>query len=242
MGASSTCPICQQHPETDKHFLTCGGAQGWKEYLLDPIDKLFHKQKAGHWIASGIRTNMILFLNQTSPHHVHPWIQPAIDSQTELGWQSVFYGIFSNLWAPLQNKCHSPANGSTLISKLIKLVFAAIVTRWNNRNNSLHHRRNQTEIRSRLHTQILALYNLQDQILHQDRPIFKIPITQLLTQSTKSLQLFIEQNKKLVKCSIQHQQQQTQRQHRDIRTYFLTQHTTINYYDTRVTQGKYDLE
>ena len=185
---------------------------------------------------------MILFLNQTSPHHVHPWIQPAIDSQTELGWQSVFYGIFSNLWAPLQNQCHSPANGSTLISKLTNLVFAAIVTRWNNRNNALHHRRNQTEIRSRLHTQILALYNLQDQILPQDRPIFEIPITQLLTQSTKSLQLFIEQNKKLVKRSIQQQQQQTQRQHRDIRTYFPTQHTTTNYYDTRVTQGKYDLE
>ena len=116
-GASPECPICKQHPKTDEHFLTCGGAPTWKEYFLEPLDKLLHKQNAGHWIAAGLRTNIVLFLNRQPPQSPTPWIQPAIESQTELGWKSVFSGIFSTSWAHFQNLCNPLGNGSTLVDK-----------------------------------------------------------------------------------------------------------------------------
>ena len=46
-SSSPMCPNCQQHVETDEHFLTCGGASSWQEYLLNPLDALFHKAHAG---------------------------------------------------------------------------------------------------------------------------------------------------------------------------------------------------
>ena len=229
---SPLCPTCRQHTETDVHFLTCGGAISWKEYLLDPLDKLFTQQKAGQWIESGLRNNIKNFMNQQAPSTTHPWIQPAVDSQTELGWQSLFSGILSNSWVSYQNQCHPSKNGSSLICKMIKLIFKSIIQRWSNRNTILHNNQQHSEIRARLSTRVRALYQMKDQMLITDQPIFDVPIDQMLTQPIKTLELFVEQYSSIVQKSVRQQHLQLQRQHRDITTYF----HPVQKDKTRVTQ------
>ena len=110
----------------------------------------------------------------------------------------------------------------------------AIVDRWKLRNQTLHHTEADTpEVRQRLITQIKALYECHDRVLPTDRVIFQTPLTELLQSSTRTMQLFMQQNKTLVKHSIKLYQAQQQRQHRDIASYFIR-----NIRITRVTQGR----
>ena len=113
----------------------------------------------------------------------------------------------------------------------------AIVDRWKLRNQTLHHTEADTpEVRQRLITQIKALYECHDRVLPTDRVIFQTPLTELLQSSTRTMQLFMQQNKTLVKHSIKLYQAQQQRQHRDIASYFIR-----NIRITRVTQGRWGL-
>ena len=155
-----------------------------------------------------------------------------VDSQTELGWQSLFSGILSNSWAAYQNRCHPSKNGSSLICKIIKLIFTSIIQRWYNRNTILHNNQQDSEIRARISSRVRALYQLKDQMLITDQPIFDVPIDQMLTRPIKTLELFVEQYSGIVWKSVQQQSLQLQRQHRDITTYF----HPISTDKTRVTQ------
>ena len=40
-SSSSLCPTCQQHDETDIHFLVCGGSESWQTYIISPLKHLF---------------------------------------------------------------------------------------------------------------------------------------------------------------------------------------------------------
>ena len=73
-------------------------------------------------------------------------------------------------------------------------------------------------------------------MLPSDRFIFSIPLSQILLKPDTVLQLFIDQNQPIVTDSIKCYQMLIQRQHQDIRTYFLPQepHTM----DTRVASSK----
>ena len=111
-----------------------------------------------------------------------------------------------------------------------------MINRWNSRNHQLHQHSIRDELKTRLTSQLKALYALKNKLLASDRTIFDIPLNTLLTKSPRTIQLFIDQHKPIVKQSVYQQQKLTQRQHHDIASYFQTpgqKPTTM-----RVTQGR----
>ena len=209
-GNSPLCPRCQQQVETDHHFLICGGPTSWTTDLLSPMELLFHKHHTAKWLESAVRGNIHRFLNSQPPITVHPQNQPAMNSQTTIGWGSIFYGIFSNSWI-ISHDRHSQqtSRGLTIVSKLIKIIFQAVINRWNNRNHQLHKDSIRHELKARLTSQLKALYALKDQLLVSDRKIFDIPLNTFLTKPPRTIQLFIDQHKAIVKESVRNQRKLT---------------------------------
>ena len=199
------------------------------------MEQLFHKHNTEKWFESAIHGNIHRFLNSQPPTTAHPWSQPAVDSQTTIGWGSIFYGIFSKSWIESHDR-HSQqtSRGLTIVSKLIKIIFQAVINCWNSRNHQLHQHSIRDELKTRLTSQLKALYALKNKLLASDRTIFDIPLNTLLTKSPRTIRLFIDQHKPIVKQSVHQQQKLTQRQHHDIASYFQTpgQKPTT----TRVTQ------
>ena len=235
LSTSPRCPVCQTHIETDHHFLTCGTAASWADSLLIPMQKLFHKYNTGHWVANALYNNITRYLNKETPDPTNAWIAPAVQAQSDIGWQTIFYGMISTKWLDYQNRCqpHNP-NANHFLSKLIKLILTATINRWNNRNNKLHSGQpslSETHLRSQ--AKVRTLYACQQDVLASDRKVFSIPLNSMLQKSTQTLQLFIQQNTALIKQSMKQQRQITTRQHRDIASYFPHKPTE----NTRVTFG-----
>ena len=231
---SPKCPMCNSHDETDLHFLECRGTAGWEQYLFDPLERTCRKYHATHWVEHSLRRNIKQLINKHAPTCINPWIQPAFENQQLIGWQNIFYGLLSTTWITRQNHgCQHGPNGSKLITEIIKTIFAAILLRWNERNNHLHQRNsNTTEKHKRVQAQIRALYTFENQVLATDKHIFAIPLHQMLQKPTSTLELFINHNKRIIKESIHHHKQTIMRQHRDIQSYFPPKK------HTRVTSGQ----
>ena len=162
---------------------------------------------------------------------------PALQ-QLSLGWSTIFYGLLSTEWETIHKQTSSIDNSFLdLSTQIVSIILKAIVARWQLRNQVLHHTATDTpEVRHRLITQIKVLYACQDRVMPTDRTIFQTPLNELLQTSTLTMQLFLKQNKPLVKHSIKLYQAQQQRQHRDIACYFIR-----NISITRVTQGQWGL-
>ena len=145
---------------------------------------------------------------------------PSTSIQTQLGWFATFYGIFSHTW--VYSIHDDPGTGSTILTSIIKTILSAVTIRWKMRCNKLHQTQHtKPELRVRLEHQICAIYSCERDVLQQDQSIFSLPLTQLLGQSSSTLSAFIKQYKPIIKQSIKLQQEQTQRQHKDISTYFI---------------------
>ena len=216
LSNSDRCPVCKQHTETDAHFLTCGGSESWKDNLFDPLLRLFHKHHTHHTFESEIISQMRQCLNQQLP-------SPSV--QSTVGWKAMFTGILHHEWITQYNSSStsSPStNGSFVITKIIRIILSAVVTRWKARCLALHQNNNtNTETRLRLQHQIRAMYACRAQMLPQDTIILDTPLTPFLQQSTLTLRLFVSQYKPIIKQSIQRQKEQLKRQHRDISEYFI---------------------
>ena len=198
---SATCPQCQQQDETDLHFLICGGSESWQDCLIQPIQRICHQHKPHPVFESLLVTQVQRFLNG-EPNETTP--------QSELGWQAAFAGFLSQDWIPLTRN----TQGSTTLTKIIKIILSAIAVRWKQRCHL-------TESRRRVQHQIRTLYGCKDLVLQQDQQIFSTPLHEILQCPTYTLKAFISQFKPIIKQSIQMQSKQTKRQHRDIATYFI---------------------
>ena len=92
-------------------------------------------------------------------------------------------GLFNQSWIELQNRTKEPQNGSTLLTKTIKIFLSVVVTKWKDRCSHLHRTTTTiTKNRQRLQDKIRLLYTFQPDVLPQDRQIFNLPI-----QTTKHI-------------------------------------------------------
>ena len=214
LSPSDLCPICQLHPETDTHFLTCGGSVSWQIQLFDPLEQFFHKSQIPQTFGTALVQQMHRYLNRQPP---------GLTVQSTIGTKAMFNGLFHQDWIALYNRQSTYPLGHVIISKIIRIILSAIVQRWRSRCLTLHQKNdnNNIETRTRLHHTIRALYSCRPYMLQQDTHILDTPLNQLLQQSTLALRVFVSQYKSLIKQSIQLQKEQTKRKHKDIATYFI---------------------
>ena len=233
---SPNCPQCSTHPETDIHFLQCGGPSTWRTGLFDPLEQLCIQKQVTHWVATGITRNLRKTLNNQDTVLVNPWIDEVIKAQQMIGWQSCFYGLFSKQWVEKHDQAMSTQTGAKLLTKIIPLVMVAVIDRWNTRSQTLHNtdQENTSEGRKRLLTQLEALYSCYHDLLPGDRQLFQVPLVEMCRKTNRQIQTFIQQTSPLVKESTKQQKARLQKQHLDISTYFTRPSTSLSTSPTRV--------
>ena len=177
-----------------------------------------HKQHAPSTFESHLLTQLKAFLDGTTPD----------DSvQSTLGWTAIFYGLFAQQWITIINQHHQLTNGSSLITKTIKIILSSVAARWNERCRILHKEQLQSsENRERLQHQIQVLYACKDDVLFADQDVFKTPLNDLLQKPSSALKAYISHYKPLIKRSVRLRQAQIKRQHKDIASYFIRTSST----------------
>ena len=129
--------------------------------------------------------------------------------QADLPGLAIFSGIFHLEWITFL-KVHLPSRGPSFLTKVIRLIFHAVTSRWTTRSTTLHSQHKQTpETRDRLQHQIRILYSCRDNVLTQDRHIFNIPLSEITQKPPAYLKVFLQQYKTLIKRSIRLQQAET---------------------------------
>lgn len=234
---SPMCPVCKTHVETDEHFISCGGTTPWETSFFQPMALLHRKHDVTHWVETGLVRNFKRYIQNQSPVQMDPWINEAIHSQTEIGWDGCFSGLYSKQWIDKHNQATKSQTGSAFLSKQIQLTMTAIIDRWHNRCNTLHQTSDSSdsEIRRRLLAKVSALYDSIPLLLASDKQLFNLPLEDIRNKSNKYLKNFITQTTPIVRHSIKQQQKLMASQHHDISTYFTRSLPASHSRPTRVT-------
>ena len=119
---SNLCPTCRTHIKTDQHFLICGGTDPWEDILFQPIESLC-KQYGTMILHNHFCNNTRSFLRGIPTN-------PAL-LQTDIGWETIFYGLLSSEWIELHQHTASHHGGTLeFATNLISVILQAVASRW----------------------------------------------------------------------------------------------------------------
>jgi len=134
-------------------------------------------------------------------HKLPPHIERATASQAQLGWDQLYYGRFSILWADAIDQLHPQLAlaGQQIITILIQALWQYILDTWSLRNKHLHNDMGATSLPD--YKQVVqTMYQLRHQLPPDTQAaIFSRPIETLLQQSPAYLWNWIIQSNKYMK-------------------------------------------
>jgi len=138
------CPSCCQAAETVNHFLACqhpDQQQIWKELHHD---SLFHHQ-IKHSVSNVFHDILAfrLYQGQQEPttiqlHHLLDDLENLYSTQDCMGWKQLYYSWLTPLWHDLLQKYHPQVNGNHYYTKILQLIWQAILKIWKIQNDHLH--------------------------------------------------------------------------------------------------------
>jgi hypothetical protein len=215
---SASCPSSCGCPDEDwSHFLCCSHPHrrhSWSDFSK-ALSSVFER----HHIDRSLHRVMLSLLHVTTPttppiplDNLNADYRALLQSQTQLGPKSIFFGLFVNGWLALQDRYllalklpgdkHQAASG---IHALITLLLEQVHSVWLLRNEHLHGTDPlQQHSYKRLHllAQIRELYDAAPLMLAGDRDILSLPFVRRQDHTTRSLRAFVNCAKPLVDNSI----------------------------------------
>ena len=135
-----------------------------------------------------------------SPHQ--QCLIQAIDSQDEIGWDGMFQGYISSLWAKAhilymkETSTYTPTNLLIWKCEFMNCLMGITEKMWAIRNEYLHGKEKQVGIKEErkiLKTRIRQLYReSRELILQEDKKVFSLPLYKRLRQSIDQMFSWIE--------------------------------------------------
>ncbi len=208
--SSDACPRCGDSEDTT-HVWKCKGADA---------DKVWDNAMIAleEWMVSvqtdpDVQEAIIAQLNNwrlgiDNTYTVPFQLQPAVDQQTDIGWNNFLEGWVSFEWELVQQAYYdliqSRRTGLRWLSSLIKKLWQVAWDMWEHRNGILHAQDNcvSSATISSINKNLRSLYNrLQSIILsHADRYLTALPAHTLLAKDLTYKQAWIANAQLLVKC------------------------------------------
>jgi len=219
------CPSCRQAVETTDHFLNCSHPerqQIWNT-LHDSIFKLHIQQHAPpqyyNVMANGLLAGRGAPTIQMDDED-DPMIQQIRHKQDQLGWKQIYYGRITSAWAHGITASQETIKGIVFYSRIILLIWKAVIEQWTIRNTHLHPTNSTQDDRTQLENIVYQIIQeaqadpaLQDMVATVNPEV-------LLRRPIKHIRQWITNSKNHM---IAHQKAsaiQAQLKTRDIRTYF----------------------
>ena len=215
--------------ETVDHLFQCPGQQQWKADFLTRFATFLQDIDTDADIQQALTTGMSKWLNINSTTIRAPQsMNQAMQSQSELGWNLILCGLFDDTWCNIQeqhiHQKHSrriDESGLAWNEKLCTWVIRESRQVWLTRNQEVHEPDDgHSKSEQALFEQIRRLYDLSDQISHQDRVILDEPIEEKLLRPTQVLQQWVRNTVPVITRCISDFQEKLNTGQRDIRQYF----------------------
>jgi len=143
---STLCPSCQCEPENKRHFLQCAHQEHTANFaaLKTNLTTLVQKIGLHPCIATTLWLGLRTARNGSNypdviPDLPHP-LQGAIQKQSRLGWDQLFYGRITTAWATAIDEMHPELKltGTQVMTQIIRTIWDSMLEQRKLRNNHLH--------------------------------------------------------------------------------------------------------
>jgi len=219
------CPSCWRETETTEHFLNCPNPERQQIWttLHDSVFRMHIKLNAPPQYYNAMANG--LFAGRGAPmirmdDDDDQSIQPIKQQQEKLGWKQIYYGRITSAWAQGITASQESIKGVVFYSRVIILIWKAVIAQWQVRNTHLHPSNSIQEDHTQLeHIVYQIIQEAQADPALQDMVATLDPET-LLRRPIKHIRHWITNSKNHMLAHQKASAIQAQLQTRDIRTYF----------------------
>ena len=238
-SVTDKCLICDLHPETHQHMITCNHAkiQKEKQEAREKLQKEIKKLDGDPYLQQMIINNILEPKQQLQKQLFPKRYHALIHRQNQLGWQQALYGRFS-LGFVQHHDCYAKINGVSTdgeqwLLAILRITWNYVQATWRIRNNIVHPKRtaDTTEIQQEhVIKRIQYLYAQKTKMDPVEQNIYTTPISKLLETSTKQLTKWNNLMTPRINATIQRIRHNTRTQTHNIKKFFKT--------STKPTQNK----
>jgi len=193
---SHLCPSCQREPEDKRHFLQCNQPEQTAKFEEMKANLTTLTQNMG--LHPCLATSLWLGLRTIRNGSNYPDIiqdlpyplQGAIQKQSRLGWDQLYYGRITTTWANAIDEMHLTLKltGTQVMTKIVRIIWESVLEQWKVRNHHLH--QNAAELDHPNYQQaITTLYEQRHQLPPAaQEALYRQPLEVILDQPAPRLQ------------------------------------------------------
>ncbi len=191
--------------------------------------KLTQKLQLHPSILTALWLGLVATYNGTPYPNAHTEVLPTLklplQNQARLGWEQLYYGRISKMWAQAIDQEHPRHHqtGEQVLILILKLIWQFVLDTWKIRNQHLH----QTAIQQDLpnYRQVaISLYEQQRQLPQaaQDA-LYRYPLETILDLPAAQLEQWVVRGHKYFNQQVRAAKHQAKLKTTDIRTFFFPQ-------------------
>ena len=230
------CPPCHLEFESDDHVFHCEHVlrKYWRSNLSAQLEDSFASFLDADLLAI-IHIGLRSYFEDGSPNFSERF--PAgysstpyaalINEQSNIGWDHFIRGKLSGEWAQLQYS-YAKQYGLLKTSEgwlitLIKLLANSSFTLWDIRNGCRHGHDPVSIAQAaqvQAHRELRTIYHLRDEVLPQDRHLFRTNVELHLTEPVHQIRDWLTHNKQLIVFSVKTAQKQRKLKTHALHRYF----------------------
>jgi len=225
---SQLCPLCQCEPEDSQHFLQCDHLDRCQlfEQLHRNLTETANKYGLHPSLITAIWLGLLAIRTATPypavQHKLPLIIAIATTSQTQLGWDQLYYGWFSIYWANAIDQLHPQLAlaGRQIITVIIQALWSYVLETWSLQNKHLHNDMGAISLPNYQHA-VQTMYQLCHQLPPDTQAaIFSWPLEALLLQLPEYLRNWIIRSNKYMQKQLKAAKKGAKLNTPDIRSFF----------------------
>jgi len=196
------------------------------DQLKKDLSEISNKYQLHPSILTVFWLGLLAIKNNTTYPDVHDDLMPSLRqvylAQTRLGWDQLYRGRITHLWAQAIDSLHPqlPVNGQQITIYLIQAVWKYILYSWSLRNQQLHQNAGQLNLPN-YQQAVTNLYERRQQFPPTTQAaLFRRPLQEMLTLPPAALRAWLERSNQYVKQQLKAAKTHAILNTPDIRSYF----------------------
>jgi len=153
---------------------------------------------------------------------IPPILRVTINAQKRLGWDQLYHGRVSCMWAQAIDYLnpHLHISGRYIVVQMIKAVWAYFLATWTSRNQHLHHDDGQLS-QPNYQQAVRTIYEQKSSLpLEVQDALFHRPLEQMLEQPPTFLRRWIECSQHYIRQQLKAAKKRAKLNTHDIRSFF----------------------
>jgi len=225
---SVLCPSCQREPEEEWHFLECTHTDRNTLFrtLHQQLTQLTQQLHLHPRVLTTIWLGLVAIRTDTHyPDVANELPQPfclPIAQQTWLGWDQLYHGRISRMWATAIDETHPmiAQTGEQVLVLMVKKIWQYFLDTWALRNQHLHQNTGQLNLPD-YRQAATTLYEQKDRLPQAAQDALSLqPLDCILNLPAPQLQQWVIRGHKYYNQQMKAAKNQAKLSTHDIRTYF----------------------